>query len=307
MNLRDLRYLVAVADHGHFGRAAKACHISQPTLSGQIRRLEGYLGVCILERRTHGVIPTDIGRRILDRARQALAHADAIEAEARAARDPFADPLRLGVIPTLGPYLMPAIFERNGADRRKLAIELWEDVTKRLIDHLRAGRLDAVIMATDVNNAEISEMPLFEEPFVAAVPVGHSLAVADQIEEHDLASDILVLDDPHCLRDQALAACGRRDQATNGLRASSLETLVNLVAAGYGTTLVPALACDAMAGRAVLLRPLAGGAYRTVRLVSRAKFARRPALEALGDIIRGAVEAIAAQSGVALNLHPPRS
>jgi LysR family transcriptional regulator, hydrogen peroxide-inducible genes activator len=115
VNLRDLRYILAIAEHGHFGRAAEACSVGQPTLSGQVRRLEDYLGVALFERQTRGVVPTDVGRRVLDHARQALAHADAIEAEARAARDPFAGPLRLGVIPTLGPYLMPLVFGSLGA------------------------------------------------------------------------------------------------------------------------------------------------------------------------------------------------
>jgi LysR family hydrogen peroxide-inducible transcriptional activator len=288
MNLRDFRYLVAIAEHGHFGRAAAACHVSQPTLSGQVRRLEDYLGVTIFERQTRGVVATDVGERILHHARQILGHADAIEAEARAAHDPLAGPVRLGVIPTLGPYLMPLVFGALGARYPKLVIELWEDVTHQLVDLLRDSRVDAVLIATEVPGADLASDPLFDEPFLAVLPEKHRLALAARVHVEDLAPDMLVLADGHCLRQQVLAACSRRDAQSSALRAASLETLINMVAAGYGTTLMPLLAAQAMTLRGVAVRPLAVSASRTVRVVSRKGFRRGPALEALAEVIREA-------------------
>ncbi|GEO13666.1 LysR family transcriptional regulator [Microvirga aerophila] len=288
MNLRDLRYILAIAEHGHFGRAAKACHVSQPTLSGQVRRLEDYLGVAIFERRTRSVVPTEVGRRILDHARQALAHADAIEGEARAARDPFAGPLRLGVIPTVGPYLMPLVLRPLRARHPMLSVELWEDVTDDLIERLRDGTLDGILVGTEVPGADLASVPLFEEPFLAVLPATHPLAHAGRLEGRDLAPDMLVLADPHCLRDQTLAACGGHDARARALRAASLETLVNMVAAEYGTMVIPMLAARVSAVRDVVVRPLVGGVGRTVRLVSRKSFQRGPALDAVADVIREA-------------------
>jgi len=289
MNLRDLRYLLAIAEHRHFGRAADACHVSQPTLSGQVKKLEEALGVAVFERTNKWVVPTEIGARILDHARIAVAAADAVEAEARAARDPLVGPLKLGVIPTLGPYLMPLVFGSLRKELPRLAVELWEDVTDSLLDRLRGQRLDAALIATDVPTGDLAEIPLFTEPFLAALPADHALAGRDRVREGDLAADLLVLADGHCLRDQALAACSRTDGDAGALRAASLETLVNMVAAGYGTTLVPGLAAGAMRGRDVVLKPLEGTAGRTVRLVSRPTFPRARALQAVADTIRTAV------------------
>ncbi len=289
MNLRDLRYLVAIADHRHFGKAAEACHVSQPTLSGQIRKLEQWLGVALFERTNKWVEPTEIGARILEHARAAIAAADAVEAEARTARDPLTGPLRLGVIPTLGPYLMPLVFGPLRQDCPGLELELWEDLTDNLLERLRAHRLDAALIATDVPEGDLAETILFAEPFVAALPEGHRLTGKARVREADLAPDLLVLADGHCLRDQALAACSRTDAEAGALRAASLETLVNMVAAGYGTTLVPALAAGTMAGRPVILRPVDGDAARIVRIVSRPTFPRAMAVAVIGDAIRRAV------------------
>jgi LysR family transcriptional regulator, hydrogen peroxide-inducible genes activator len=244
--------------------------------------------VAIFERQTRSVVPTEVGRRILDHARQALAHADAIEGEARAARDPFAGPLRLGVIPTIGPYLMPLVFRPLRARHPTLSIELWEHVTDGLVDRLRDGALDGILVGTDVPGADLASVPLFEEPFLAVLPATHPLAHAGQLEGHDLAPDMLVLADPHCLRDQTLAACGGHDARARALRAASLETLVNMVAADYGTMVIPMLAARVSAVRDVVVRPLAGAVGRTVRLVSRKSFQRGPALEAVADVIREA-------------------
>ncbi|QJE72189.1 LysR family transcriptional regulator [Aerophototrophica crusticola] len=285
MNLRDLRYLLAVAEHRHFGRAAEACNVSQPTLSGQIRKLEEELGVEVFERTNKWVVPTEVGERLLTQAAKAVEAADGLVAAARAARDPLDGPLTLGVIPTLGPYLMPLVFGPLRDAYPKLRIELWEDTTDNVLERLRAKRLDAALIATDPPEGLV-DIPLFTEPFLAALPENHLLAGRARVAEADLADDLLVLADGHCLRDQALAACGRADARAGAFRAAGLETLLNMVAAGYGTTLVPGLAAGALRGRGIALRPLEGMPGRTVRLVSRPSFPRGKALEAVADTVR---------------------
>jgi LysR family hydrogen peroxide-inducible transcriptional activator len=295
MNLQEIRYLVAVAEHRHFGRAAEACNVSQPTLSSQIRKLEGELGVTLLERTNKRVNLTPVGSHILVHARRALAEAGQMEAVARAARDPLEGPLRLGAIPTLAPYLMPLILEAMRQSYPGLTVELWEDQTRSLIDSLRNHRLDAALLATPAESPEITEIALFDEPLLAALPLRHRLAAEESVTEEALADDLLVLADGHCLANQALAACGGksgvpRNRLQNSMRAASLETLVNLVAAGYGATLIPALAADSLALRGIVLRPLTGKSCRTIRLASRPGFPRPQALRALEKVIRKAVK-----------------
>jgi LysR family hydrogen peroxide-inducible transcriptional activator len=285
MNLRDLRYLLAVVEHRHFGRAAEACNISQPTLSVQIRKLENQLNVLLFERASKTVAPTAACERLISHARAAVAEADAILAVARDLRDPLAGRLRLGVIPTLAPYLLPIIFAPLRGALPALDVEPWEDQTEALLKRLHAHDLDAALLATEVIGPEFESRPLFDEPFLAALPAEHPLARCAAVAEADLAQDILVLADGNCLRDQTLAACGRGEALTGNLRATSLSTLLNMVAAGYGTTLIPALAAGAAQDSGIVLRPLVAQAGRTVRLVWRARFPRRAALDAVGDVI----------------------
>jgi len=285
MNLRDLRYLLAIVEHGHFGRAAEACGISQPTLSVQVRKLEELLGVALFERTSKTVAPTAACERLLDHVRAAVAEADAILAVARDLRDPLAGRFRLGIIPTLAPYLLPLIFAPLRETLPTLEVEPWEDQTAALLDRLRAHELDAALLATEVDGPDLTSLPLFTEPFLAALPPEHPLATRDLVVEEDLAEDILVLADGHCLRDQALAACGRSGALGGPLRAASLSTLLNMVAAGYGTTLVPGLAAGAAQDAGIALRPLAARAGRTVRIAWRARFPRRAAVDAVGEVI----------------------
>ncbi|MBB6252388.1 hydrogen peroxide-inducible genes activator [Nitrospirillum iridis] len=288
MNLRDLRYLLAVAQHRHFGRAAAACNVSQPTLSSQVAKLEARLGAALFERTNKWVAPTPLGEAVLVHAARAVAEADAIVALA-GARDPLTGPLTLGVIPTLGPYLMPRVFAPLRQRCPHLTLELWEDTTDAVVERLRRRQLDAALIATPVAGDDLVERPLFREAFLAALPPDHALAGLATVPEAALAPDLLVLADGHCLRDQALAACARPDPAGWSLRATSLETLLNMVAAGYGTTLVPALAAETHAARRdVVFRPLAGAETgRLIRLVSRPTFPRQPALEVLAELVRG--------------------
>jgi LysR family hydrogen peroxide-inducible transcriptional activator len=290
LNLQELRYFAAVAEFRHFGRAAESCHVSQPTLSSQIRKLEDELGVTLLERTNKRVDLTPVGRLILDHAHRALAETAQIESVARAARDPLVGALRLGVIPTLAPYLLPLILGPLRKAYPGLAIELWEDQTRLLVDGLRSHRLDAALVASSLGSHEFTEVPLFAEPLIAALPPGHPLAKFKTVDEAALAADLLVMADGHCLVNHALAACGAKAGLQSAMQAATLETLVNLVAAGYGTTLIPALARKDMEGRAVELRPLRQGAgrgpERMIRLASRPGFPRPQALKAIEKVVR---------------------
>jgi LysR family hydrogen peroxide-inducible transcriptional activator len=293
MNLRDLRYLIAVADKRHFGRAAEACHVSQPTLSGQIKKLEDYLGVTIFERTSRSVAVTPIGEEILRHARLAVEQADLIAAVAQSHRDPLAGPLRLGVIPTLGPYLMPLVLGALRVGFPDLRLVLSEETTDTLNGRLRRHELDAALLATAPEDTDFDAIRLFDEPFWLACPRDHALARAQEITYEDLASaDMLLLADGHCLRDQAVEVCRRAGSGESvgmgDLRAASLETLLQLVGSGFGCTLVPALAMRGpwMTDMGVVARPLTlPGASRRVSLVFRRSFPRRDALESLADLV----------------------
>jgi len=285
MNLRDLRYLLAMAEHEHFGRAARACGISQPTLSVQIRKLEDLMGVALFERTSKAVTPTFACRQLIGHARDAVTAAEAILATARNLRDPLAGPFRLGIIPTLAPYLLPLVFAPLRQALPDLEIEPWEDQTSALLERLRAHELDAALLATEVDGPDLDSQELFDEPFLAALPPDHPLAAGPVVDETDLARDILVLADGHCLRDQTIAACGSGAALGGALRAASLSTLLNMVAAGYGTTLIPGLAAGAAQDAGIVLRPLATQTGRTVRIAWRTHFPRRPAVEAVGQVI----------------------
>ncbi|MGA9583783.1 MAG: LysR substrate-binding domain-containing protein, partial [Terracidiphilus sp.] len=263
--------------------------------------LEDELGVTLLERTNKRVDMTPVGSQILLHARKALSEAAQMEAVARAARDPLVGPLKLGVIPTVAPYLMPLILKPLKQGYPGLTIELWEDQTRALVEGLRNHRLDAALLATETDAPEITEIELFEEPLLAALPRNHKLAGAKKVDEEALTDELLVLADGHCLSTQALAACGARHGAhgmghghvrgalQGSMQAATLETLVNLVAAGYGATLIPALAAGSLGQRGVVLLPLAGRSRRTIRLASRPGFPRAQALRAIEKVIRKAV------------------
>ena len=296
MNLRDLKYLLAVAKHGHFGHAAKACGISQPTLSIQMRKLEELLGIELFERGSKTVTPTAACERLLGHVKLVVAESEAILAAARDLRDPLSGRFRLGIIPTLAPYLLPLVFAPLREALPKLELEPWEDQTAALLVQLRAHELDAVLLATQVDGSDVVSRTLFDECFIAALPPGHPLEAREVVTEAELGRDILVLADGHCLRDQTLAACGHEGALGGALRAASLPTLLNMVAAGYGTTLIPELAAGAAQDAGIILRPMAKRAGRTVRIAWRAHFPRRAAVEAVGCVIaarlRGFAEAV---------------
>lgn len=244
MNLRDLRYLVALADHRHFGRAAEASFVSQPTLSTQIRKLERELGVQLVERHPRRVLLTAAGDRVVARARAVLAQVDEIHDIAARARDPEAGTVRLGIIPTLAPYLLPHVVPALRERFPALELLLVEEKTDTILRRLREGGLDAGILATPVDGAHLHEEPLFAERFELAVAADHPLAAGGKPVATDVLAglDVLLLEEGHCLRDQALSVCrlaGADERA--GFRATSLETLRQMVAAGVGITLLPRL------------------------------------------------------------------
>lgn len=245
MNLSDLRYLVAVADHRHFGRAAEACYVSQPTLSTQIKKLERELGVELFERHPRQVLLTAAGEQVVRHARQAVAEAEAIREVARQSTDPETGRLRVGIFPTLGPYLLPHIVPSLHERFPRLELLLVEEKTEVLTQRLHDGALDVAILALPVEGDHLHTEPLFDEKFVLAVPAGHPLAGRKRAVNLSVLAgeELLLLEDGHCLRAQALSVCHLNGASErSGFRATSLETLRHMVASGGGITLLPELA-----------------------------------------------------------------
>ena len=295
MNIRDLRYLVALADERHFGRAATRCHVSQPTLSAQVRKLEQYLGVPLVERQPKGATLTPIGKQVVERARRLLQESDAIVELAGSSRDPLAGQLRVALIPTVGPYLLPRVAPALQRDLPKLKLLLYEYQTGPLLERLRAGDIDLGVLALPVPMDGLDSTVLYEEPFALAVPHTHRLATRKRVGIDDLRDEtLLLLEDGHCLRDQALEVCSRVDvHEAQDYRATSLETLRQMVAAGHGVTLLPELAIAAPIGttRGLEIRPFdAPPPSRTIGAVWRKSTTRGPAIEAIANSVRAALK-----------------
>lgn len=245
MKIRDLQYLVAVAEHRHFGHAASACFVSQPTLSTQIKKLEKQLGVELVERSSRQVMLTRAGERVVQHARIILREVETIQDVANGALDSASGTVRVGLFHTLAPYLLPHTMPEVRERFPDLEVLLVEDKTEELLRQLRGGELDAAILALPVQDNDLEHLHLFDEDFVLAVPAGHSLAnTTDPLAVQQLINEnVLLLEDGHCLRDQALAVCQMAGVAERaGFRATSLETLRHMVAAGVGVTLLPKLA-----------------------------------------------------------------
>jgi len=244
MNLRDLHYFVALAEHLHFGRAAEACFVSQPTLSTQIRKLEEELGITLVERAPRQVMLTPAGRDIAERARRIVDDVEQMKESARRSQDPEAGTVRFGMFPTLGPYLLPHVVPSIRARFPQLELLLVEEKSDVLLARLHEGRLDAALLALPVHDEQLQVEFLFEEPFVLAVPESHPLAQRESLSLKELANErLLLLADGHCLREQALDVCqlaGASEKAE--FQATSLETLRQMVAANVGVTLLPTLA-----------------------------------------------------------------
>jgi LysR family transcriptional regulator, hydrogen peroxide-inducible genes activator len=248
VTLRQLRYLTALADALHFGRAAAACHVSQPSLSAQIQQLEDALGASLVERTKHRVLLTSAGEDAVARARTILAAVDDLAQAARAANRPLTGAMRLGVIPTSGPYVLPRLLPPLRQAYPDVRLYLREDLTERLLERLRSGDLDVALMALPLDEAGLVSHPLYEEPFILALPIGDPLDKPGPVALAALSgAPLLLLEDGHCLREQALAACALAGaQVGAAVAATSLSTLTAMVAGGLGRTLLPALAAEAM-------------------------------------------------------------
>lgn len=294
MNLRDLEYLIAVAETHHFGQAAQRCFVSQPTLSGQIKKLEQELGVVIFERTNRSVEITPAGENILAHARLIMEQTDAIRQLAQSYQDPLAGPLRVGAIPTISPYLMPLILKPLQKQHPQMRLVISEEQTDVLLQRLHNHEIDAAILATEHEDSEFESEALYQEPFWLAHPQKHPFYNKEEITQQDLDNtELLLLSEGHCLAQQAMDVCHikKRDSHNDmaNLRASSLETLMQLVAAGYGTTLVPALALSGswVSGRGIITRELhLPNTWRQVSLYYRASFPRLKAINALIDSIK---------------------
>lgn len=290
IKLKDLRYLVAVADARHFGRAAERCFVSQPTLSAQLRKLEDYLGVQLIERHPKRVTLTEAGADIVARARRIVEASDEMVELARTFRDPLAGRLRLALLPTIGPYLLPGVVPRLRKAMPRLELMLYEHQTAPMLEKLRGGEIDLGILALPVDLDGLESAELYEEAFVLAVPSAHRLAQRASVRSEDLQGEtLLLLEEGHCLRDQALEVCARvKLDEKQDFRATSLETLRQMVAAGGGVTLLPELASRGAYGaaRGVAVRPFVRPApARRIGAVWRKTTARRPAIDAVCRVI----------------------
>lgn len=277
--LRQLRYLVALAEYRHFGRAAESCLATQSTLSAGLQELENALGVCLVERTRRKVWLTPLGETIVARARQVLQGAEDIADLAQSSATPLSGPLRLGVIPTIGPFLLPRALPALRADHPQLRLSLREDLTARLLERLGNNDLDVIIIALPYDTQDLDCLDLGEDGFALACPPDHPLAAQHQVTSQDLAQhELLLLEEGHCLRDHALAACSLpRPKAGDGVLGTSLSTLVQMVAGRLGVTLLPhmAIRCNILAGTDLVTRPVAGAGTRRLGLCFRSSSPRR--------------------------------
>jgi LysR family hydrogen peroxide-inducible transcriptional activator len=297
VSLTELRYAVATADARHFGRAAAICHVTQPTLSAQILKLEKTLGVKLFERSSKGVHLTPVGEEIIEQARSVLDATEKIAELVATRREPLSGPLSLGVIPTLAPYLLPWLVPPLRTAYPRLELVFRELKTSAVLDELSQRRLDAGILALPVHGTGLSTSALFEEPFWLLTPRDHPLARKQRLTESDLSGErVLLLDEGHCLREQALAICRDADASVEPVpadfRATSVETLRHMVAAGMGSTLLPALAVgeperpERNGSRTVAVPFESPAPARRMALAWRRTHPRAVDLEALAQFIR---------------------
>jgi LysR family hydrogen peroxide-inducible transcriptional activator len=295
VTLRQLQYVVAVADLGNFRRAAAECRVAQPSLSAQLAQAEEQLGVRIFERDRRRVVVTAGGQAIVERARKILREADELVAAAHELSDPLAGTLRLGVIPTVGPYLLPDIAPALRRRFPKIQTQWIEDRTRLLVDRLERGELDGAIVALETDIGDLEHVVLCKDPFVVAAPPDHALARAKPpLSPSDLdGEDVLLLEDGHCFRDQALAVCTRGGAHEGGFRATSLTTLVQMAAGDGGVTLLPSLAVPVENRRHELrILPFGPrGPSRTIALAWRRGSSRAKTLKLVGAALAETVSA----------------
>ncbi|HMD26962.1 MAG TPA: LysR substrate-binding domain-containing protein [Steroidobacteraceae bacterium] len=290
MNLKDLKYLVALADTGHFGKAAERTFVSQPTLSAQVKKLEQYLGVKLVERQPKNLQLTEVGKQVVVRARRMLDEGEEIIALARSNTDPLAGQLKVALIPTIGPYLLPRVMRKLRKALPHLRLMLYEYQTESLLKRLRDGEIDVGILALPAPQDGLESRVLYREAFTVALPDNHPLTEKSTIKVQDLKGQtLLLLEDGHCLRDQALEVCSRIDvREAEDFRATSLETLRQMVVAGLGITLLPELAVEPPFGsqRGMTIRQFSKPApSRSVGAVWRKSSTRAPAIAAVCGVM----------------------
>lgn len=290
MTLTELRYIVAVARHRHFGRAAKACFVSQPTLSVGLKKIEQELGVVLFERNAAEVTVTPQGQPIIDQALKVLEEADTLKQMAESVQDPLTGPLRLGAIFTIGPYLFPDLIPELKKEAPGMPLILTEGYTADLAQKLRHGEIDAAILALPFEHPNLITLPLYDEPFVVLLPSGHPLASREKIQSRWLHDEnMLLLSDGHCFRDQVIETCPEcLDAESSTTEGSSLETIRHMVASGLGVTVLPCTAAgaDKFTRRMLVVRRFAQrDAKRTVAVAFRASFPRFAAIEALREAV----------------------
>lgn len=306
MTFRELQYLVELARLGNFHRAAEVCGVRQPTLSTQIRKLEETLGVTLVERTSRQAVLTEVGEEIVAQARLIMSRMQGIEDIAARHRQAGAGRLRLGVFPTLGPYLLPALVPLITERFPKIRLQLVEEKSEPLLDLLLAGQVDAALLALPVLDATLQVTPLFDEPFLLAVPQNHAYATRDTVTSDELSGQtLMLLEDGHCLRHQAMTLCQNWGaQEKSGFQATSLETLRQMVASGAGMTLMPLLATCGMWGKQGNLRfiPFSGASTptRTIGIVWRRSTLRGPILRQIGRLASQAMLEITGQPAASL-------
>ena len=294
MTLTELRYIVAVARERHFGRAALACHVSQPTLSVAIKKLEEELDVKLFERGSNELTVTPLGELIVRQAQQVIEQTAAIKQIAKSGKDPLSGPLKLGIIYTIGPYLLPALVKQVIARTPQMPLMLQENFTVKLLEMLRVGELDCAIMAEPFPDSGLAVAPLYDEPFMVALPKTHPLAKRKQVSSEEVkAETMLLLGTGHCFRDHVLEVCpefARFSSETEGIRksfeGSSLETIKHMVASGMGITVVPQLSVPAEPqAHVAYLKFTAPVPTRRVVLAWRRSFTRYEAIAALRNAV----------------------
>lgn len=291
MNLRDLQYLVAVHDLGSFSKAAEECFVSQPTLSGQLKKLEQELDTTLIERSTRSILFTQAGLKVVAEARQILAGTERIKALARDFDDPLQGDFKLGLIPTVGPFLLPRIMSGLKAAFPQMSLFLYELRTEELLERLQTGKLDAAILAKLDWQQPFAEWPLYDEPLLLALSTQDELTRRKEpLNESVLTGkSLLMLEDGHCLRDQAMGVCfAAGANEDHRYQATSMDTLLHMVAAGHGLTLVPELATITPMAGVVYKRFRKSGPSREIVLLGRTNSARKLALEKLAEFISAA-------------------
>jgi LysR family hydrogen peroxide-inducible transcriptional activator len=288
--LKQLKYLCTVAKTMHFGKAAKACHVTQSTLSSGIHELEQSLGITLLERNNKQVLLTDVGKNVVQRAQNILIEVDELVALAAAAVEPLSRPIRMGVIPTIAPFMLPNLLANLRKDYPKLQLLIREDLSENIIHLLQEGELDVLLLALPYPMENVTTRHLFHDPFLLAYPKGHPLSKTKPLKTSDLkGQDILLLEDGHCLRDHALEACKLSDSQINQpYTATSLHTIVQMVANGIGSTLLPKMALDAgiLSGTAIVTKPFTEKhVWRSIGLAWRKSNPRAAEYELLADYI----------------------